>query len=184
MLNRLETLQVDVVQYRQAVDKIFSLSLMTSDRWQACFKEILLCTARLYLDYLLITNDMPELEGLCGKATANRSVSTDWRREKKLREELTLRLGSSEWPGFVPENAFSDLTGFGTVQDYANSFTLHLPEIYEETFRIEACLRSFLSHRDSASLSQLSVGLQHLGRHHVSFVLQPLEWVAEDGSWE
>ena len=185
MLDQLESLQLDVIRYRQAVDHIFSPSLTNSKKWQACFSEILICTTRLYLDYLLVTKSLPELESLASKGRDMGQPSTNNSREMTLRAELKKRLDSSTgWPGFVPQNPFSNLTGLRTLRNYVNSFSLHLPEIYEETFRVEACTKSFLADHNGVALAQLSIGLQHLGKHHASFVLQPLEWAADEGSWD
>jgi hypothetical protein len=60
---------------------------------------------------------------------------------------------------------------------------LHLAEVYEETFRIESCVRSFLKNRNDAVMAHLVVGLEHMGRNHISFVQQALEWAANDLSW-
>jgi|GEM_PF-5387414 len=185
MFDQLEKLQVDLGSYRKAVDEIFSSALTTSKGWQVCFSGILICTARLYLDYLLVMKGMHELESLVSRSGDGREAQTGSVREMKLRAELKRRLESSNgWPGFIPQNSFSNLTGFRTLRDYADSFTLHLPEIYEETFRVEACTKSFLADHNGAALAQLSIGLQHLGKNHASFVLQPLEWAADEGSWD
>lgn len=110
----------------------------------------------------------------------------DTLREKSLRENLLQRLESSTcWSRcFKPENSFSELTGLRSRQDYIDKLTLHLPEIYEESFRVEACTKDFLARREGSTLAQLAVGLQHRGRNHISFVLQALEWVADEDSWE
>lgn len=185
MFDQLEKLQVDLGGYREAVDQIFSPALTTSKKWQACFSEILICTARLYLDYLLVMKGVDELESFVSRSGDGGEAPTDSVREMKLRADLKRTLESSNgWPGFIPQNSFSNLTGFRTLRDYADSFTLHLPEIYEETFRVEACTKSFLANHNGTALAQLSVGLQHLGKNHASFVLQPLEWAADEGSWD
>jgi hypothetical protein len=59
-----------------------------------------------------------------------------------------------------------------------------LPEIYEQTFRVEACTKSFLADHNGAVFAQLSIRLRHLGKNDASFVLQPLEWAADEGSWD
>ncbi len=185
MLVQLEELRLHLVQYRQAVDQILSSDLTSPQSWRVCFSEILICTSRLYLDYLLVTKGLPELESLAFKRSNTGLTSTDSGREFELRLKLGKKLDSlAGWPGFVAQNSFSKLTALRTVQDYIDSFSLHLPEIYEETFRVEACTKSFLTNQDSSALAHVSVGLQHLGRNHASFVLQALEWAADEGSWD
>jgi len=42
MNNQLEKLQLDLVSYREAADKIFSSALTSPTDWQQCFREILI----------------------------------------------------------------------------------------------------------------------------------------------
>lgn len=182
---QLERLERDTVSYRNAVDRLFSSASDSRRKWQRCLREILICASQLYLDYLLVREEVPAMEAvsLPGKAAPFRS---DIARERFLRQRLQRKLESSAcWRRqFTPENAFSAETGLRTLQDYTESLALHLPEIYEETFRVEACAKEFLARRDGCALVELVVGLQHLGRNHISFVLQTLEWATEDLSWE
>lgn len=185
MNNQLEKLQLDLVSYREAVDKIFSSALTKPTDWQQCFREILICASQLYLDYLLVMKNLPAMEAVSAEGDGGR-VRVDTLREKTLREKLQQRLESSaSWVHhFKPENSFSELTGLRSRRDYTDKFTLHLPEIYEESFRVEACTKDFMATHDGSALAQLVVGLQHLGRNHISFVLQALEWAADEDSWE
>jgi hypothetical protein len=65
-----------------------------------------------------------------------------------------------------------------------DSFALHLPEIYEASFRVESYARAFQKSQSSTALASLGVGLQHLGRNHISFVRFALEWAADESSWK
>lgn len=185
MNNQLDKLQTDLIGYRQAVDQIFSPALTTPKSWQECISEILISASQLYLDYLLVMKNLPAMEAVSSKGDGGR-VRVDTLREKALRERLQQKLESSTcWDRhFKPENSFSELTGLRSRRDYTDRLTLHLPEIYEESFRVEACAKDFLASHDGSTLAQLVVGLQHLGRNHISFVLQALEWVADEDSWE
>ena len=185
MYSQLEKLQLDLVGYREAVDRIFSVTSTTPADWRQRFFEILICTSQLYLDYLLVVRDLPALEAISSKSGSSSHVRVDTIREKNLRGKLTQELESSPcWSHFKPDNPFSEFTGLRNLHDYIGKFTLHLPEIYEETFRVEICSKDFLASHDSSVLAQLTVGLQHLGRNHISFVLQALEWAADEDSWE
>lgn len=185
MNSQLEKLQLDLVSYRKAVDNIFSSALAKPTDWQQCLKEILICASQLYLDYLLVMKNIPAMEAVSSKGVSG-LVRVDTLREKTLREKLQQELESSAcWSRhFQPENSFSESTGLRSRRDYTDKFTLHLPEIYEESFRVEACTKDFLASHDGSALAQLVVGLQHLGRNHISFVIQPLEWAADEDSWE
>jgi hypothetical protein len=185
MNNQLEKLQLDLVRYREAVDHVFTATLVEPRDCQKWLLEILVCASQLYVDYLLVVKHMPELETVASKRGALDVVQSNSLRERSIRERLRQELETSPcWGTFRPENPFSELTGLRSLQDYMDKFTLHLPEIYEETFRVEVCVKSFLANHNSAALAQTLVGLQHLGRNHISFVLQALEWAADEGSWE
>ena len=185
MSAQLEKLLVDLASYRQAVDQIFSPLLKGPKEWRERLFEVLICTSQLYLDYLLIIKSLPIMEVISSESGSSNFVRTNLVRERNLRERLKHKLESSRpWSGFRPENPFSGITGLCSRQDYIDRFTLHLPEIYEETFQVEACTKNYLLSHNGAALAQLGVGLQHLGRNHISFVLQPLEWAADADSWD
>ncbi len=126
-----------------------------------------------------------ELEAVASKRAVLDLVQSDGLAERSIRKRLRQELETSpSWTTFRPENPFSELTGLHSLQDYTDKLALHLPEVHEETFAVEACLISFLANRNSAALAQTFIGLQHLGRNHISFVLQALEWAADEGSWD
>lgn len=185
MFDQLEKLQLHLVSYREAVDQIVSSTLTIPRDWQQNLLEVLVCVSQLYLDYLLVLRGMPALEAVASKQGSSDRLRPDRLRENNLREKLRHELeGSPSWKGFRPENPFSELTGLWSLQDYTDRFTLHLPEIYEETFRVEVWTRDFLTNHGASALAQLVIGLQHLGRNHISFVLQALEWASNESSWE
>lgn len=185
MFDQLEELQLDLVSYRAAVDRIiFSTPTVPRD-WRQSMLEILVCASRLYLDYLLVMRNLPALEAVSSKGRSADLVRADALRERDLREKLKDKLeSSSSWSHFRPENPFSEVIGLRSLQDYMDKFTLHLPEVYEETFRAEAYAKDFLAGRKSSTLARLMVALQHLGRNHIGFVLQALEWASDESSWD
>lgn len=186
MVDQLERIQADIIAYREAVDRIFFPALTSTEGWQQRLWEILICASQLYLDYLLVMKDLPELDAISSRGGSRNRVDADALREQQLREKLRHELESSLcWSQhFKPDNPLAEAIGVRTPRDYIESLTLHLPEIYEETFRVEACAKDFLAHRGDSALAQLVVGLQHLGRNHISFVLQTLQWAADEGSWQ
>jgi hypothetical protein len=185
MFDQLKKLQIDLIGYREAVDHIFS-SAPNPKSWQECFFEILLRTSQLYVDYLLVMKTLPALEAVSSKGGSNGQGRANILREENLRENLQRELESSPcWTHhFKPQNPFSELTGLRSRRDYIDRITLHLPEVYEETFRVEECTKEFLETHNGTALAHLVIGLQHLGRNHISFVLQALEWAANEDSWE
>lgn len=184
MTYQLDSLKVALVTYREALERMLTPSLTTPEHWQQCYLGVLIATARLYLEYLLFTQFLPHMEAIASDKAPMHPLCSDTAREAKLRSDLALTLNSStSWNYFQSENAFSRLTGLQDKKDYIDRFTLHLPEIHEETFRVQTCIEKFSTNPASAALSQLAVGLQHLGRNHILFVLPALEWAADVDSW-
>lgn len=165
------------------MERVFSRKLLRPRDCRKYFFQMLLSVSRLYLDYLVMRNEFPRLEkaSSVAKAIANRASPL---REAALRKRFRRRLESLPcWSFFEPSNAFSESTGLKTRQHYLDSFASHLPEIYEETLHVESCARAFLRTSSGAELAALMVGLEHLGRNHISFVHFALEWAADEGSW-
>lgn len=184
MSEQLQNFIPQLVGYRETLDQIFSKPSKTPNDLQRYFFDLLVCTSQLYLDHLFVLKDSPSYEIRQTKISRQKHPAADFHREKDLRERFHRALESSpHWKHFIPENPFSDETGLHTLDDYLHRFSHHLPEIYEETFRIESCIKTFLENRSDAVLADLLVGLQHMGRNHISFVQQALEWAAEDISW-
>ena len=181
----LERLGSDLTAYRLAMDRIFSASPSEPCDCREYFFELLACVSRLYLDYLLLARELLTVGARRKAATDRQSkkVPLDKDHFRLLRSRFRERLESLPcWAHFEPEIPFSELTGLRTFTDYINSFALHLPEIYEEAIRAEQYAKGLL--RDSeASGTVLAVSLEHLGRNHISFVLQALQWAADESTW-
>ena len=145
------------------------------------FFKLLVCVSRLYLDYLLLVGELSKLHAQRG-STSN-LIHADVAKEGLLRDHFTERLQSLPcWAHFHPKIPFSELTGLRTLADYMNSFTLHLPEIYEETLQAEQYAKRLLADSGDSG-DYLTVSLEHLGRNHISFVLQALQWAADENTW-
>ncbi len=179
-----EKLALDLATYRATMERIFSWKLSRPRDCRKYFLELLLSASQLYLDYLWVLNTMPKLEKVARAIPGTELLESDIRREALLRQRFRERLESLPcWACFEPENAFAEYTGLWTLEDYINSFALHLPEIHEETFRVEKAAKIFGENQDNSALPDLTVGLQHPGRNHISFVHFALEWAADEGSW-
>ncbi len=180
----LDRLVIDLNAYRVSMNRVFSRKLSRSRDCRGYFRELLISASQLYLDYLLLLNRLPKFEKESVSTSGGRPVGADTRREAPLRERLRKRLESLPcWSCFRPANPFSELTGLNTLADYIDAFALHLPEVYEETSRVEAAATIFRDRRSDSALADLIVGLQHMGRHHITFVHFALEWAADEGSW-
>lgn len=170
----------DTSDYRESVDKIFSTTTL-----HGCFSEILMRTSELYLDYRLFIKYLPDLEAASIDGDDHDVFHTNRGREREFRQRLTKGLElSHQWTLFKPIVALSSLIGLRTQQDYLNNFRLHLPEIYEETFRVEECVTAFSASRQSSVLAALTISFQHMGRNHILFLMPALEWAADEDSWE
>jgi hypothetical protein len=181
---QLDELVPNLVRFRETTDRIFSKPPKNPAELRRYFFDMLVCTSQLYLDYLFVLKDSPSYEANRTEAHGQKLIGANNQREIELRKRFQRALASSpHWKHFVPENPFSDETGLRTLDDYLHRFSHHLPEIYEETFRIESYIKIFLENRSEEALAGLLVGLLHMGRHHISFVQQALEWAADDISW-
>lgn len=179
-----DKLTLDLAGYRATVNRAFSRKLSRPRDCRRYFLEILLSTSQLYLDYVLVLANLTKLERISSAQFRAKPVDADIKRETLLRERFRQRIESlSCWSLFEPENAFSKLTGLRTLKDYFDSLSLHLPEIYEETFRAERYAKMFRKRQDTSALTGLLVALQHIGRHHISYVRFALEWTTDECSW-
>ncbi len=172
--------------YRSAMDRLFSRPLARPSDCRKYFLDLLVCVARLYLDTLVLSDELSKSRVATKSNVPCRpdSVDVDVDRFMILRQRFRERLESLQcWEYFQPECPFSELTGLRTHTDYLNSFTLHLPEIYEETLRAEKYAQALLKTPRGIRTSALVVSLEHLGRNHISFVLPGLQWAADEMTW-
>jgi|SRR5579872_6078009 len=177
----LETLSADLRAYRKAMDRVFSKPPSKPRDCRKYFFELLVSVSRLYLDYLLLVTELSKVHAR--KGTTSNLIRTDVAREGLLRRRFKKRLKSLRcWTHFRPENSFSEVTALRTLTDYMDSFALHLPEIYEETLQAEQYAQRILTDSGDSG-AYLTVSLEHLGRNHISFVLQALQWVSDEISW-
>jgi hypothetical protein len=184
MHNQIVKLISDLGNYREAVDQIFSGAIQKPEDCPRYFLGIQISVSQLYLDDLLLRRELDTFAGTPDEETDWKRPSIDTRREAALRERLRKQMEAwSWWDCFRLKDAFSDQTGLLTQEDYLQSFWLHLPEIYEETVRVEECAKRFLLKRSESALACVEIGMQHICRHHVSFVLPALERAADEDRW-
>lgn len=185
MQNLLQQIQRDCVAYRKVVDQLFVPARRKRGLWRGRFLQILLHSSQLYLDLVYFLRIEAGLYNRLSKKKVNEPLRRlDVKRELDLRAKLKTRLDSPAiWIWFEPDNPFSEMSGLRSLEHYKRSFALHLPGIYAETFRVENCANDFMKSRSSSSLTELAVGLDHLARHHIGFVLHALEGVTDESSW-
>lgn len=195
--NYLEQMVQDCKSYRVAIDRLFSWKLARPRDCRRYFGGLLTTMSRLYLDSLIVKKEIPALRAFChpiGPGAAPRDVwgaqrfaeiaSKQVLTEKVLRQRLNERLASRLcWSFFEPRVPFAESIRLETLQDYLDSFGLHLPEIYSGTLQVESYVRSFRKKPDTGTLVDLELGLTHMSRNHISFVHFAIEWVSDEATW-
>jgi|UPI00037BBCC4 hypothetical protein len=183
MSEQLDKLVEHLTNYRATMDRLFSGDSVTPCECRRYFFDLLVSVANLY------ANTISAAEELRVSSTPSHAPKTDQDAkiesiaEDALRRRFRERLQSFPWSSFEAENAFSVFTGLNTTEDYLRRFSLHLPEIYTESLRLEQDVHAFAKYSDGRSRADLLVGLQHVSRNHISFVIQALEWAADLDSW-
>jgi hypothetical protein len=177
-------LKLHLAQYRDSLDAILASNISEPKEWRVALLNILVYVSRLYLDYSLFQKDIPRLWHLASKRAKRNVPRCDIQREQLLRSRIEEQLESSScWIYFKLGGVASLFPNLQTLRDYTNSFALHLPEIYEETIRLDACATSFMETHDKRALADMVVGMQHMARNHISFVLPALELAADEDHW-
>lgn len=180
----LAELNSDVRGYRSIVDRVFARKLMTPRHCARYFFEVLVGTARLYGDYLVLRELEPTIPTtpITAKCSGARPHTDD---ESRIRERLKERLESlSCWSGFNPRNEFATENQLRTQADYIANLVLHLPDIYREAATLESFIRQ-ASDRGGftdSCLTELLVGLEH-SAHHASYCRHALEILSYEDSW-
>jgi len=185
LLGQIERLDSSLRAYRDAFDRIFSSPIVGPSEGKRYFFNLLLCATQLYLASLQVLDAISrgEIHTVRSARIGNRDLY-GIEREVALRDQFRTRLRSLPcWNHFDPRIPFSDLTGLRTLDDYLDSFSLHLPEIYEETLRVEKYTKTLISGATDSALAAVTVGLEHLAYNHLSFVLMALQWAANDATW-
>ena len=77
----------------------------------------------------------------------------------------------------------AELFGLRSLKDYIQNFELHLPEVYEETFRIEQLAQLYIVVPCSTILTFLFVAVQHVGQNHIPFLQPALDWASDEDFW-
>ena len=183
-LSLLRQLLSSLPAFRTAVDALVSENHGSADEWRRSFHGVLLAATELYLGYLLVQKNEAALwKTARGRPAANARWG-DIQRETALQHKITDRLESAlPWKLFRTTNQFSRWTGLWDRRDYVERLALHLAEVYEQTIGTEKRVTDFLADRSPRAFADISVGLEHLGRNHISFVLQALQWAADESSW-
>jgi hypothetical protein len=180
----LEQLIRDCRSYRQAVDQILTADRLKLQGFRRCLLAIQVGIAHLQLDRLSLMQEAAVFETSSEEALPQTPLMHDMKREMAIRNRLKDRFESMTfWSRFEGKKPVAELLGLRSVDDYRRSFQLHLPEIYEETFRIENYALALLGNQASSDLTGMLVGLEHLARNHAYFVQPALDFASDEDSW-
>jgi hypothetical protein len=174
----------DFAGYREAVGHVLAERSQSVERWRILLEALQLSTATLYLDYLQVTRPLADLNLPSRKRFRKKPInSAD--DQHALRARFREHLESTvPWQNFRSGNPFSSITNLRSKEDYLQVLALHVPEIYQETLVLEPAVSRFLQEETANDQAMLIVGLQHLGRNHISFLLPALEWITDESSWD
>jgi len=169
-------------EYRASADVLFERKITTEDEAREYFFHLLLCATRVYLDFLLVLDALPVLYATAGRKTKTESVQSDVTREMAYRRRYTTSLSELPFYKFKP-SGLAELTFKWVHEDYFNSLCLHVPEIYEETFRLETYLASFQTGARQTELTKLEIAFRHVAENHCTFLLTVLQDLVIEGNW-
>jgi hypothetical protein len=184
MKELLHKLADDCAKYREAVDRVFTIDIDTPAAFRSWLLDCLTCTSQMYLDHLHVLRALTGFEA--DPAAPDDDLDrADYKFEHSLRKGLRERLASStSWSHFHPDTPLAVKMGLRTTQDYINSFALHLPEVYEETHRLERCARATAISRSQLALAELEVSLKHAAHNHICFVQPAMQWAMNEDNWD
>ena len=183
MINKLRKLDAHMMAYRTNVDRIFSAPPGEPRACRKYFFELLRDLSQIYAASLVLLDEFSNAH-VPGMRTGGKLLDIDAKRFGELRKRFRDQLQSLPcWASFEPRFAFSEATGLSSVEDYLNSLTLHLPEIYEETLRAKDYADSLLREPTDSAVAGITTGLEHMSYNHISFVFAALQRAASETAW-
>jgi len=182
--NKLKGLKTHGAAFRNALEHIFVHQPTTSGECRNYFGTILLYASQLYADYVSLSSDLARLDLAQDGTQSISDGEAGALHEGSLRERYTAFLRAIPcWDRLSPNAPFAAITGLRSAADYIEPLALHLPEVYEESIRTEGWAGDITSRATAATVASLLVGLEHMGRNHVLFVLPALQFAADETSW-
>lgn len=173
-----------LLEYRRSLDEIYSSPLSSRSAFRRYLSNLLICLAEIYASSLAAASKLSQAE-IPRDQVKGFLVRSNVGREQTLRTEFRNRLVSVRaWRHFAPEPELSVRADLHALQDYLNEFTLHLPEIYEESFRLEEYAKVLLNRPTQYAATGMLTSLEHISHHHIIFVLPALQWAANPRAWK
>lgn len=183
------SIDADSNQYRTSFNRIYSRQLETPGSCIKYFYELLVITSKLYIDCLNLRNCENKFYDtvnvpLATSPTVRKLPRLKFTHGKDARLKFNNKISSLPcWGSFDPSNEFSSNNLLKTHRDYINSLQIHLPDIYDESIRINVCVRNIVAGKGDHSFEELLVRLEHVA-HHASYCRHTLELLSHWAQWE
>jgi hypothetical protein len=176
-----------LAQYRRTVDALFDLSEPSANELRTCFSRIWWAATELYAElarWVLAVDSNQSLDVNLEELELNESsAQLCVRQEIDQRNRLRALLQSFNAWNYMCKHSMAELASFNSSEDYINSLTLHLPEIYYETLQIEEEIAELIRDGESFPDVVIDISIKHALQNHLSFVLPALLWLSELTSW-
>lgn len=103
--------------------------------------------------------------------------------ERDLRVQLERKLREADLNGLDLSDPFLAQFGIVTVEDFICCLRLHIPEIFAECRRLDEFIADAISRHNGEFFGAMRVSVRHIIRHHIPFVIYPLEWSSDPDNW-
>ncbi len=173
----------DLQQYRRVADKAFSRRLATPKSCRRYFFDLLIAATTVYQDFLLTMAVLPGLYRQSDRKAESQQFTSSNSREAAYRQRYTTALHTIPFVDFTP-SGLAKLSFGWEREDYTQALGLHVPEIYEETFRLELRLGRLAAGLTRRDLTHLEVEFCHLAENHCTFLLPVLQDLAVARNWK
>lgn len=164
--------------YRRSVDQIFCEDDLSAPlRLQSIFRQIQIRTAQLQVDGHQLLESIPKMR-MSSKAAPSVEARHDLHRERDLRTRLQQRLEQLQvWNQFDSENPLAALVGLHSTKDYIQSLELHPAGDLRGNPVFGGVFECLSEQRIREVAVVTIIGLQHMGRNHISFLQPALDWL-------
>ncbi len=182
MTDQLKRLHADLGNYRRTLDWVISLPQPSPDECRNCCFQLLRDLSKIHSSALDVLEMLYRYEVPNARAKGE-FVRSDIQREAELRTRLRDRLRSwTCWESLVAERSWASVAGLASIEDFVECLSLHLPEIHEETLRIERYLELLSVKPTGRSVAGLTTALDHVVFHHLCFVFPALPFKPDIGA--
>lgn len=168
--------------FRRVADQLFTLDVTSCDAIRSHFLKLLLSTSQLYMDCIQFTVELPSLYANSFGGACKHIAESQLQRERDYRERYRRIVESLPWQHFRRHEMYT-LLGLNSAEKYQTNLSLHIPEMYEESFRVETYAGRLSRSTPKSSLSELEVNFSHLADNHAVFALPALKGMSEDVCW-